>query len=83
MWHDSVENTAFHFCGVGYTTRTGNPSNEVSGPAATEKKMPSPRRQSKLSSFITEKIMLLTVRPVDKSDGHSAVKETAPETISS
>lgn len=55
MQHDSVENMAFHSGGVGSTARTGNPNDEVSGPAATQKRMPSPHTQSKLPSLTTEK----------------------------
>lgn len=51
----TVENTAFHFSGVGSTARTGNPNDEVSGPAATQKRKPNPRTQSKLTSLTTKK----------------------------
>lgn len=37
----------------------GNPDDEVSGPAATHKRMPSPRTQSKLLSLTTKKLSSL------------------------
>lgn len=57
----TMENAAFHFCDIGSTTRMGNPREEVSRLAATEKRRPSPCTQSKLPLLTTEKIKFIIV----------------------
>lgn len=64
----TVENTAFHSRGISSTARTGNPKDEVSGPAATQKRRPNPRTQSKLPSLTTKKMKLIIVMPANNGD---------------
>ena len=77
-----MENTAFHFCGVGSVTRTGNPNDEVSGPAATHKRLPSPLREQ-VAFTHNEKMKLIIIMPANKRDCFPKLKRNrASETAS-